>query len=219
MKFSITSIIAASTLSAASAFAPSSSGASFARRSAIVAIGRDGNVDLSGNSWKPQSETMGVRFHPVALHCPRVVDMHRSMIVILDCDSFFGLQFDSSSLRYIIMYNTCAKYCNQSITTMSDCEIIILWKPQYLPTLFINLHDVNVARTTFSHINYYYPSIHPSTEMQQTTFRKHTHTHTHNMCMMHQPPTSYNILSDYSQPILAITSQVKDCESSKNIIT
>lgn len=52
-----------SILPAASAF--SSSRPAFAARLSLtsLAIGRDSNVDLGGNSWKPDSEKMGVRSH------------------------------------------------------------------------------------------------------------------------------------------------------------
>ncbi len=81
MKLSIATILASS-IASASAFAPSDYGA-YSRRSGVVAIGREGNVDLSGNTWKPDSEKMGVRgslferthrFERIAASCPAACD-------------------------------------------------------------------------------------------------------------------------------------------------
>lgn len=53
----IIAILAATAISGASAFAPTTN---FNRASTTaVCIGRDSNVDLGGNTWKPKSETMG----------------------------------------------------------------------------------------------------------------------------------------------------------------
>lgn len=53
----ITAILAATAISGASAFAPATN---FNRASSTsLNIGREENVDLSGNAWKPKSETMG----------------------------------------------------------------------------------------------------------------------------------------------------------------
>ncbi len=59
MKF----VIAILSLAASSvmAFAPSA----FMRTSTALAIGKEGNVEFGGNTWKPDSEKMGVSYKTV----------------------------------------------------------------------------------------------------------------------------------------------------------
>ena len=55
----ISAILAASAISCTSAFAPS---AGINNRASITAVslGKEGNVEFGGNTWKPDSEKMGV---------------------------------------------------------------------------------------------------------------------------------------------------------------
>lgn len=54
----ISTILVVSTVSGTSAFAPSLS--TTYRPTTVLSLGKEGNVEFGGNSWKPDSEKMGV---------------------------------------------------------------------------------------------------------------------------------------------------------------
>ena len=64
------SVIFAATIATAAAFAPSTPNAIRSSSTSLNQIGRESNVDLGGNAWKPKSETMGVSsFYQSSLCC------------------------------------------------------------------------------------------------------------------------------------------------------
>jgi len=70
----ITAILAATAtaISGTAAFAPAAS----VNRASALSLGKEGNVEFGGNSWKPDSEKMGVSFFVV----PRGTMRTRSIV-------------------------------------------------------------------------------------------------------------------------------------------